>query len=225
MTDPDQLHLLRHALEAHVRAGGAGSPTPECLDDDTVAALAEGTLDAGARAAAVAHLATCSRCRSAVASVVRVLADRSVAREVQAVEGGGRRRLYPIALSAAAAVLLVLAWPQPVDDGGTGHRAPTITAAAIPVGISPVGSVADADFLRWTTVTGADRYRVTLFEARGRVLYETYLVDTVVALPDSIVLEPGRPYLWKVEARTGFDRWSASRLVEFQVAGGGVAPR
>jgi len=55
------------------------------------------------------------------------------------------------------------------------------------------------------------------------VLFETQLADTLAALPDSILLDPGRPYLWKVEARTGWQRWSASGLVEFSIAGG--APR
>ena len=69
-------------------------------------------------------------------------------------------------------------------------------------------------------VAGADRYRVTLFDGGGRVLFETQLADTLAALPDSILLDPGRPYLWKVEARTGWQRWSASGLVEFSIAGG-----
>jgi hypothetical protein len=73
--------------------------------------------------------------------------------------------------------------------------------------------------LRWSAAAGADRYRVTLFDADGRVLYETEVGETVAPLPDSVAPGPGRPYLWKVEARTGFDRWSASDLVEFTVAG------
>jgi len=31
-------------------------------------------------------------------------------------------------------------------------------------------------------------------------------------------LVSGRPYLWKVEARIGFDRWVTSTLVEFSIA-------
>jgi hypothetical protein len=83
--------------------------------------------------------------------------------------------------------------------------------------------VADATTLLWTAVAGADRYRVTLSDALGGVLYETQLADTVAALPDSIALVSGRSYVWMVEARTGFDRWSTSRLVEFSI-GGGAAP-
>lgn len=224
MTHPDPLQLLRHALQASHASQSANLPTPECLDDDTVAALAEGGLDAEARAAVLPHLVHCARCRLAVASVARALADARVAREVAGVKGGGQRHFRRIVLPAvAAAVLLVMVWSRPAGDGGTVHRAPTITATAEPAPMSPLGAVARPEFLRWAALAGAERYRVTLFDAGSRVLYETELADTVAVLPDSVVLVPGRPYLWKVEARTGWDRWASSKLVEFRVAGG--APR
>jgi len=219
VTQPDPLEFVRHRLRAQARPGPL---TPECLDDGTLAALADGTLDPATRAAALPHLAGCPRCRGAVASVARALADTAVAREIVAVEGGGRRRFYRIALPlSAAALLLLLVWPR-VDDGVPPHRAPPADASA-PVPVSPIGLVADATRLQWTAVVGADRYRVTLSDAAGRMLYETQHGDTVVALPDSIVLVSGRSYVWIVEARTGFDRWSTSRLVEFSI-GGGASP-
>jgi len=217
LTKPDPLELVRRTLRARARGSAL---TPECLDDDTIAALADGTIAPTTRAAAVPHLAGCPRCRNAVASVTRALADSGVAREIVSVEGG-RRRFYRIALpvAAAAALLLVLVWPRPVDDGGLPHRAPPITASAAPVPLSPIGTVADAGVLRWTAVAGADRYRVTLSDAGGRVLHEMQVADTVAALPDSLILVPGRSYVWLVEARIGFERWSVSRLVEFSIAG------
>lgn len=216
MIPPEPADLLRQVLEARVRLG---TPTPECLDDDTVAALADGTLDVAVRAAVLSHVGACPPCRSAVGSVAQALADPAVAREVAGAQGA-RRRLSWIALPlAAAAVLLLVTWPPPLDELGPVHRAPPITAATTPVPLAPIGAVAEADVLRWSAVAGADRYRVTLFDAAGRVVYEARLTDTVTALPDSVALAPGRPYLWKVEARTGFDRWAASELVEFSIAG------
>lgn len=220
MDDSDLIALMRDVL-AQQAAGASGASSPECFDDATIAALADGSLDAGARIAVLPHLAACARCRGAVAAVSRAVSDATVARELRALRGRGRLRFMRIALPlTAAAVLLVIAWPPRPENGGPTHRAPTITAAADPVPLSPVGAVAGAGALRWAAVAGADRYRVTLFDAKGRVLYEAQLPDTVVTLPDSIVLVPGRPHLWKVEARTGFDRWSASTLVEFTVTGG-----
>lgn len=215
--DEEPFEELWRVLDTRVRSE---SPTAACVDDDTIAALAAGTLRAEQRAAVVPHVASCARCRALVASVARALADGGVAREVRAVDKPGWHRVSWIALPvAAAAVLLLLVWPRGADDGGPVHRAPPITAAPAPAPISPVGAVAEAPRLQWAAVPGADRYRVTLFDAGGSVLYETQLPDTVAALPDSIVLAPGRPYLWKVEAGTGFDRWAASELVEFSLAG------
>jgi len=218
VTQPDPLDFVRHRLRAQARPGPL---TPECLDDGTLAALADGTIDPTTRATVLPHLAGCPRCRGAVASVARALADPGVAREVAAVEGTSRRRFYRIALPlTAAALLLVLVWPRRADDGAPPHRAPPITAAAAPVPLSPIGAVADANVLRWTSVAGADRYRVTLSDAGGRVLYETQLADTGLTLPDSVQLASGQSYVWMVEARVGFDRWSTSRLVEFSILGG-----
>ena len=211
--DPDE--AIRHLLRAAARTG---TPTSDCLDDDTVAALVEGTLDPARREVILPHVASCAWCRDAVASVTRALANDRVAREVTVLEGRGRGRVLRILvpLAAAAGLLLVLVWPRPMQDGG--HRGPP-PVASTPVPIAPIGVVASASPLVWTAVVGADRYRVTLAEASGHVLYETQVADTVAALPDSIVLVAGRPYVWLVEARTGFDRWQASQLVEFSTTG------
>jgi len=215
VTDLDPLDLLRHRPDASTRE------TPECLDDATLAALAEGALDAAARAAVLPHLATCPRCRGVVASVARSLGDPAVAREVAVVEGRSRRRLLRFGLpAAAAAILLAVALPRWVDDMRGGHRGPPIPGALAPHPVAPVGTVANATALRWTAVAGANRYRVTLFDAAGRVLYETQVADTVATLPDSITLVPGRAYLWMVEARVGWDRWSTSELVRFSIVPG-----
>jgi len=215
VTHPDPLDLLRRRLNASRRE------TPACLDDATLAALAEGALDGTARAAVLPHLATCPRCRGIVASVARSLGDPAVAREVAVVEGRRRRRLLRIGLpAAAAAILLAVALPRWVDELRGGHRGPPLPGAVAPHPVAPVGTVANAAALQWTAVAGANRYRITVFDATGRVLYETQAADTVVTLPDSVTLAPGRPYLWMVEARVGWDRWSASELVRFSIASG-----
>jgi hypothetical protein len=69
-------------------------------------------------------------------------------------------------------------------------------------------------------VSGADRYRVTLFDADGAVRYEIELAGTVVILPDSVLPAPGGTYWWRVDARLGFDRWAGSALIEFSVVPG-----
>lgn len=205
-------HLLRLRAER-----GAGSLTAECLDDETAAALAEGALDGAARDVAMAHIASCARCRHAVSSVARALVDPAVSRELKAIRRPQLRSLTVASGIAAAAIVAFVALPWRTADETSTHRAPTITAAASPVLMAPVGVVADARTLRWTGVGGADRYRVTLFDATGGVVYETQTPDTVVAIPAIVTLARGRGYFWKVEARTGWNRWSSSDLVEFSV--------
>jgi hypothetical protein len=215
---PDPLDWLRHARAA---PGPADSPAADCLDDDTLGALAEGTLGLEARSAALPHLAACARCRAGVASLARALADPDVAREVTALAAAPRGRWRRFAVpAAAAAILFVLLGPLDVlrRERSDVHRAPTITNGSLPSALTPQGAVADVQELRWMPVEGADRYRVTVFEADGRVLYEVEPAAPVAPIPDSLVLASGRRYLWKVEARVGFDRWVSSDLVEFSLA-------
>lgn len=197
--------------------------TTGCLDEDSLAAMVEGALPEDARAKAVAHLSACEPCRKAVASVARALADPEVAAGIRAVEKSTDpryRRLVPVALVAAAAVLLLLIVPRKVEDPRSPHRAPPITASPAPSALSPVGRVSETAQLRWTAVSGADRYRVTLFDPDGSLIYEAEVADTSVTLPRSVPLVPDRTYAWRVEARLGFDRWAASELIEFTVVHG-----
>jgi len=156
--------------------------------------------------------------------VAQALADPEVARELTALDAAPRPRWRRFVLpAAAAAILVVLLGPLGLvqrERGGV-HRAPTITNGSHPSALSPQGAVAEVHELLWTAVEGADRYRVTVFDADGRVVYELEPVAAVAPLPDSLRLAPGRRYLWKVEARVGFDRWVASDLVEFSLGSRG----
>jgi hypothetical protein len=217
MSDFDRLDRLRGSF--HTRETPIAKP--DCLDEHTVAALADGTLEADARGRALAHVATCALCRRAVASVAEALADGPITHEIEVVEGR-RRRLAPFlrigAPLAVAATVLLFLW-SPADDRSSGHRGPPPPPpATAPVPRSPIGAVTAVRDLRWSHVAGADRYRVTVFDATGGVVYAAEASDTVVAFPDSVALVPGAAYLWKVDARTGFDRWAASELVEFRLA-------
>jgi hypothetical protein len=222
MTGPDEAERLTRVRA--LRSDSEGMITPFCLDDETLAALAEGGLQPDIRSACLSHLAGCGRCRRAVASVARALANPEVAGEIRSIERAGRppvRRFVPIALGvAAAAAIILFAWLPRLEDPAPPHRASPITAAPAPEAVGPVGPVSEAQSLRWTPVSGADRYRVTLFDANGSVIYEAELTGTSLALPDSVQLFPGRTYGWKVDARLGFDRWAGSQLIQFSITQG-----
>jgi hypothetical protein len=214
-----------------VRASAATGVAPdgECLDPVALAQLLDGDVLPGQREAGIAHLAACGQCRSRLASLTELLADPDVAAELVQIDPvperlAPRRRLWGAGLVAAAAAVLVLVWTGTRELATGEHRGPTITATVAPTPMSPIGDVSDATTLTWTAVAGADRYRVTLFAATGSVLFETQLTDTMTVLPDSIIISPGQLYLWKVEARTGWDRWASSELMEFRV-GPGTAPQ
>ena len=216
---------LRSTVEM-VRGQATLEPTPssDCLDDAAVAVLAGGEHLGVDRERLLSHASTCAHCRHRVASVARALSDPSVTAEIATTEFVRRRRpvsvrfaLASTAVAAAAVLFLVL----PRVEGGPGgpHRATTAVEAR-PTLIAPIGLVDEAKLLRWGSMAGADRYRVTLFDTSGAVLYEAETTDTTVSLPDTILLRSGRRYLWKAEARTGWDRWTASKLASFSMTRG-----
>lgn len=215
------LQQVMVGIEASASSGIDGEG--DCLDELALAELAAGQDPFHFREVRVRHLAACGRCRRELASLIELLADSDVAAELQQFEQGrnrwARNRGYLGGAGLiAAAILVVLVLPRRADQNTAPHRDPTITATAAPAPVSPIGVVVEATSLTWSRVPGADRYRVSLFDAEGQVRYETLTSDTIAALPDSIALVPGASYLWKVEARTELERWASSGLFEFRVS-------
>ena len=212
------------AAEAVAASSGLAAVGDEvCLDEAALAQLVDGVASPDKRDAAVAHLARCGHCRRSFAGLVELLADAGVATEVRRLESAAvrparRRRALAAAGMMAAAILLIIAIPGMPSRTPLDHRGPTLTAGLAPAAIAPVGDVESAEALSWSAVAGADRYRVTLFNATGQVLLDAETTDTVASLPHSVAFVPGQSYLWKVEARTGWDRWTTSELTEFRVS-------
>ena len=210
------------SVSAALRSGEKpGTATPDCLSEELLAAFADGTVDAEGRERGVGHLATCGYCQRALASLAAALNDPTVAAAVGKGSGSVRRWIrLAVPAAAAAALAIAILFRQFGDPRSTvTHRGPPITAAAQPEAISPVGVGSRPDRVRWTVVPGAELYRMTLYRADGSAIYEIETRDTTVAIPDSVRIVSGNSYLWKVEARTGWNRWSASRLFEFSVTG------
>jgi hypothetical protein len=163
------------------------------------------------------HLARCATCREEVVDARDILrTPRRVRWPV----------LAPVA-AAAAVALLFISWPRNTDlpTGQPVHRETPSELGVAPVPVSPVGAAGDVRALVWRRVPGADRYRLTLYGAEGSVLWRATTADSLILLPDSVAFQAGELYLWRVEARVGWDVWESSDLTEFRLEGiGSLVP-
>lgn len=158
------------------------------------------------------HLAICTECRDELVAVSEIL------------QPGRRRRKVPWKIlaptaAAAAAILLYAAGPL-VNDAGPEqlqHRDAPELVSDSPIPTFPVGTVGRVRQLVWRSVAPADRYRITLYDGSGEVLWKSATADTFAPLPDTLILHPGSVYLWRLEARVGWDLWEASDLAEFSI--------
>lgn len=110
-----------------------------------------------------------------------------------------RRRL--IAASALVAVGLSGTWlamrkPMPESRG---DRSPLTLVAP-----SGTRQPDEADRFVWRGVSEAVRYTLVLVDTTGAEVYAVETGDTVVTLPQTVHLEPGRSYLWWVQAKTRY---------------------
>ena len=185
----------------------SSSSGSEHLESGVVASYLDGGLPPELRARVEAHAAECAACRWELIEVARLLHSR-------------RRRpaWYAGAAVAAAAVIAILVWPGSLPNAGStpDYREPTATSFA-PAPLAPQGLSSGLARLEWTSVPRNRGYRVTLYDDRGTVLWETETSDTVAPLPDRIRLTPGTTYFWRVEARTGWHRWASSGLTPFSI--------
>jgi len=194
--------------------------TPDCLDAEAIAALADGSMDLVDAPGALNHLLDCSRCSQEVASGAQVLAAPEVRAEVDRLgslpEHRHWRRIASSVIvvgAAAAALLFIVERPSSSEVAQPLYREESVTGVAAPHLIAPFGITATVDVFRWTSVPRADRYRITLFARDGSVIWETLTRDTTIVLPDLVRRVPHDTILWRVAAHVGWeDRWATSDL-------------
>lgn len=181
----------------------------EHLTGGEVAGYLEGTLPSSDRSRVAAHLVACDECCSELIEVAQLLRKQPRRRTRRAI-------WYATAGVAAAAGLLILVVPLKQPPASPGYREPVVTTTMGPVILAPRGTTA-ARMVVWTAVPHAERYRLTLFDATGTVIWESQVSDTSATLPTTIELRPSATYFSQVEAQTGWNRWVKSDLVEFSV--------
>jgi len=191
------------------------------LDDSVLAAIVDGDVS---HPDAIAHLSECEDCRRRMSAVAHLVDDVHVSGEIKLLEQP-RRRWMPVAgvLAAAAVAAIVIAGPAmmrnraaPSESDTAIHREGTITTTAPPKIVSPATVARAGEPLRWTSVTGADVYKVQVWNTDGTVVLSTETSDTTLALPANLS-QPGSTYLWEVKARTGWDRWVSSEFLQFTI--------
>lgn len=177
------------------------------LDPAQIATFVDRAVEGDDRARIESHLASCAECRAEVADTADIV------REAR------RRRHRPawVAAVAAAAVVAMVVWPRGIGESPPIHRDAPVTTTIAPAAVHPVGIVDSAPALLWTAVPYADRYRLRVFTPDGSVLWESESTDTLLVIPASAGVRPGRTYYWKVEAQVGFDRAVASELTAFTI--------
>lgn len=189
------------------------APMPDHLDSDLVAAYAERRLDIEERTRVEAHAAECAECR-------RVLTQVSV--ELAGLRRRRRLRLVvPAAAAATVAVLLLGVGRNRLPDPGEDSVRPAANAAdeslSLPVHQPAPGSAVPRTALRF--IWGADGrdalYDLTLADSSGLVVWSSRTADTVLALPDSIVMVPGARYYWWTDALRADGRIASTGSHEF----------
>jgi hypothetical protein len=179
------------------------------MNELEIAAYLDRRLSGAERERAESHLAGCPECRTEV-----IEADRLLRRM-------RRPRVFLImGMAAAAAAVILLVGPgllrhravtpdSLVRDGG---QTPPIVA------YGPIGEVASAPLrFVWAAEPGATTYRLTIAKADGNPVWSHSGGDTVVALPDSVVLTPGIRYLWVTDALLEGGSSRSTGLREFVV--------
>jgi len=185
--------------------------TDQHLDPRDVAAYIDRAATPDERARIESHLATCAECRAEVSDAARITATLPRSR--------GARRSLIVSAAGIAAMLLVFLWPRGDRDSTRQHRESALTTTVSPVILTPVGAVESVSTFTWSSVPHASRYNVQVFDAEGSVVLRGETADTVLVPPPGITLKGGRPYYWKVEAQTGFERSASTDLVEFSIRG------
>jgi hypothetical protein len=125
--------------------------------------------------------------------------------------------LAALAVTALLIRLAVDTGPIAVTSETSRHRETAITTTVAPRIAGPIGRATTADSLRWTSVPHADRYQVLVFDREGTLIWQPHTGDTILPVPARLRRVGATTYIWKVEARTGWDRWVASEWEQFTI--------
>ncbi len=172
----------------------------EHLTDADVAGYLDRDLTPEERRRIETHIDRCAACREELIALSRITQPRASAEPPRV-----RRRRWWIPAAAAAAVAALIVPNLTINSPEPGALPPTrrlsdgdgrarLTITSPSDGIVPSGRLVFA----WRSGK-ADVYRIFLLAESGDPVWITDTGDTTIALPDSVALQPGRAYFWRVE--------------------------
>lgn len=202
MTDAELRAAYAQAIRTRTSGDRAACPTP-----DDIQALIERTAPEAERLTTLDHVMHCAACG----------AEFELLRSLR--EAAPRAPGFPVPARwlAAAAVIGLVATSTLLWRLDRGDRSVMRTGTDDVTLIEPAGlvSAAAARTLVWHPVPEATRYAVELFVGDS-VRYVAEVRDTVLTLPDSVILRPGA-HGWWVRSRYADGAERVSRFQRFTV--------
>jgi hypothetical protein len=204
-------YLLLHSGPAR----GAGVSDAIHLSVEELASMIDGTLPERDRDRAELHLAECDACCEELAACTRVVATSGAVPV--------RRFPWRNLLALAAGILLVVWIHRPQERS----RATDVSERASSLGgtrIVTVSPAADASIaasalrFAWHPMEGSVGYGVVVKDASGARVWSGDAVDTVLALPDSVRLQPKVSFVWRVDGQRADGSTAASTESAFRIA-------
>ena len=228
---------------------GALGAGVDCPDEGTLVDYVGARLSDREASRLRTHVAACRHCLGQLAEVVVGLDQPlpAVAPEDAAAVQAAHRLANPVdrtsgrswlapAAAAAAALVVVLFVGRFRDAGEHPGALPVATQSPVRQALTPMFDepaltaplegqhlTRSQVVLRWQPVANTERYRATLLDASGNVVWEVVTTTTRVALPAETRLDFGRHFVW-VEAELVSGRIRRSPSVEFELLAGPAGP-
>ena len=202
MTDRELRERYQRFLGGRQSASREGCPSLEAID-----ALVARQGPEGQRLALLDHVMACRSCRDEFEQLRVLHAAQDRPARI-------RRHLWQAAASVALLAGAGMLWrvrQQPAPDQFRGNA----DGVAI---VSPIGTAPEEPTLQfvWHAVPGVATWRFELFDADGgAVLVSASSSDTTFFLPDSVSLQPGRSYAWRVQGADSGGAQPRSAAVRF----------
>ena len=181
----------------------------EHLTDSEISGFLDRDLDPISRQSVEVHLESCKECREAVADVSRLSfgytsnAGLSSNRKLIMTGKGRAVGVGGALIAASIAILAITRSGLEPDDVAPAASTRTASLEAHPAlaALEPQSEYVNARDLRlvWRP-SQTDTYRVVIMDATGAAVMERETSDTTFVLPESVQLQPGQVYFWRVDA-------------------------